>query len=678
MPHEVLTVTFTKKAAGELVSRSTQLVGPRAADIWVGTFHGIAARLLRRHAGELGYPATFSIFDRDDQTRLLKDLLKEANLDEDLYHHDRVRLFIERAKNEARGPDDGGGSGADPDLMLELYGRYQKRLAALGAMDFGDLIFNLVLLLRRCPDLLERYRGRFKHVLVDEYQDTNHAQYLIVSMLAADHGNICVVGDDDQSIYGWRGADIRNILEFERDFPGAKVVRLDENYRSTANIIQAAAAVISNNVSRMGKDMWTANTAGAPVTVYTASDERDEARHVATQLEDLGEARGRAAVFYRTHAQSRAIEEELVRRRIRYVIVGGTRFYERQEVRDLLAYLKFLNNLDDDIALARIINTPPRGVGKVTWERLANEARGREQAVWSVLGSGTLPDDCSRAARSRLMAFANSVESWTKAVGGSVAALLERIIDDSGYLDHLTRRGGEDATSRVENVRELVTVAQNFDAGYDAREFEEEDAALGPLGAFLEELSLAAEVDDYDRDAAVVTLMTAHNSKGLEFSHVFLSGMEEGLFPHARSIGDEADGIEEERRLCYVAMTRAEVDLILSHAVTRHVFGNNERNPRSRFIDEIPEQLITHQRSDEIGRRSHSLFPTAPAEDGGAVVFDDPAAKFKAGMRVAHPMFGVGVVTKSRGGGGEEKVVVNFQRVGLKKLVARYARLEVV
>ncbi len=677
LPHEILTVTFTKKAAGELHERCRALVGQAAADIWVGTFHGIAARLLRRHAGEIDYPDNFSIFDRDDQTRLLKDLVKEANVDENLYHHDRLRLFIEREKNEARTPDDSGGPGSAPELMPELYGRYQKRLVGLGAMDFGDLILNLVLLLRRRPELLERYRERFGHIMVDEYQDTNHAQYLVVSMLAAGHGNICVVGDDDQSIYGWRGADIRNILEFERDFAGAKVVRLDQNYRSTANIIKAAAAVIANNLTRMGKDMWTDNGAGATVTVYTSNDERDEARRIAAGLEALGQGRGEAAVFYRTHAQSRAIEEELVRRGIRYVIVGGTRFYERQEVRDLLAYLKFLNNSADDIALARVINTPPRGIGKVTWERLAARATSRGEPVWGLLASGSLPERCSAAARSRLEVFAASAKAWMSTGGTGVAALLERVIEESGYVEYLRRRGGEDAESRVENVRELLTVAQNFDADFDARQLEPEDAALGPLAAFLEELALAAEIDEYGSDEAVVTLMTAHNSKGLEFSHVFMSGMEEGLFPHARSTDGEESGVEEERRLCYVAMTRAQVELLLSHAVTRHVFGHNERNPRSRFIDEIPEDLLTHERSDAIARARPSFFASGTA-DSAAVVLDDPDARFKTGMRVAHPMFGPGVVAKSRGGGGEEKVVVNFDRVGLKKLVARYARLQVV
>lgn len=678
-PHEILTVTFTKKAAGELVERSTGLVGPAAADIWVGTFHGIAARFLRRHAETLGYPANFSIFDRDDQTRLLKELVKDADIDESLYHHDRIRHFIERAKNEARGPEDSGGSEQAPELMRELYARYQARLTGLGAMDFGDLIFNLVRLFRRQPELLERYRARFKHIMVDEYQDTNHAQYLVVSMLAAAHGNICVVGDDDQSIYGWRGADIRNILEFERDFPGAKVVRLDQNYRSTTNIINAAAAVIANNVSRMGKDMWTDNDAGATVTVYTAADERDEARHIAGSLEALGAARGQAAVFYRTHAQSRAIEEELVRRQIRYVIVGGTRFYERQEIRDLFGYLKFLNNPADDMALARIINIPPRGIGKVTWQRLAGDAGDGTGGVWKLLSSGQLPAQCSRAARSRLETFAHSAGSWMAATDSGVAALLERVIEESGYIEYLLRRGGDDPESRVENVRELITVAQNFDATFDAREFEEEDAKLAPLAAFLEELSLAAEVDGYDTEAAVVTLMTAHNSKGLEFSHVFLSGMEEGLFPHARSTDEEGDkGIEEERRLCYVAMTRARAELTLTHAVTRHVFGNNERNLRSRFLEEIPDELTTCRRSDEIVRPTPSVFPATTPEEETAFVFDDPTACFKVGMRVAHPMFGAGVVAKSNGGGNDEKVVVKFDRVGLKKLVARYARLQIV
>ncbi len=733
-PHEILAVTFTNKAARELVDRCASRAGGAAADLWTGTFHGIGARLLRRHGNELGYPTEFSIFDSDDQIRLIKQLLDEANIDPTVIPPEAVRAFIERQKNEARPPADVSSSGDDEfgNRAVDLYAVYQQRLKTLGALDFGDLILGVIVLFRENPELLERYQRRFRYVLVDEYQDTNHAQYLMVSMLAGGHRNLCVVGDDDQSIYAWRGADIRNILEFERDFAGAHVVRLDRNYRSTANIIEAAHAVISNNGARMDKRMWTENPDGTPITVFTAADERDEAAWVVEKLRGLGDARGDAAIFYRTNAQSRALEEALVSARMPYVIVGTTRFYERREIKDLIAYLRFVQNPDDDLSLARIINVPARGIGKVSWERLRAAAAGQGIPVWRAIRDGVADSALGPAARTKLARFAHIAEAWiANRDTPEMSGLLTAIIDDTDYLTFLENLPGEDGRARVENVGELLNVTRNFDrlhaeeedttpAGVDSVDELAErwndarnddvldiDPELGPLARFLEQLTLAAEVDSYEGGSAV-TLMTVHNSKGLEFSHVFLIGMEEGIFPHARAPADEdSAGIEEERRLCYVGMTRARQELTLVHAVKRQVFGNLQYNFASRFIDELPGQRIVTASSPQLTGESRPVRFGIGYEDGfhDDISFDDdreperlfdppslkaaetprvseppaqPSGGYRVGMRVVHPMFGPGTVRKCDGTGEDVKLVVQFQRAGVKKLVARFARLEII
>jgi len=680
-PDEILAVTFTNKAARELVSRCESLVGDAARSLWAGTFHGIGARLLRRHAEVLGYPSDFTIFDADDQRRLLKDLLEESQLDSTLYTPDGLRAFIEAAKNEAKRPSDPGIRTHDPfsRKYAELFRIYQERLVRLSAMDFGDLISGVLELFRRKPDLLARYQNGFRHVLVDEYQDTNHAQYLMVSSLASGHGNICVVGDDDQSIYGWRGASLRNILEFERDFPGATVVRLDQNYRSTGVIIRAAGAVIANNRSRMQKSIWTDNPPGEPIHLYEAVDERDEARYIVDRLRNLGSRRGDAAVFYRTNAQSRAIEDALVQAGIPYVIVGATRFYERREIKDLLAYLRFVHNPHDDLSLARIINVPTRGIGKTTWETLRSRAASNATSVWAAMPSALV--DLKSAARSRTTEFVTLADPWLQRdATSSVTELLERVIAETNYARYLSTLPGEESEGRLENVRELLTVAQNFDTAWDAREFAEEENSARPLAVFLEQMALASDVDGYEARENAVTLMTVHNAKGLEFSDVFIAGMEEGLFPHSRSTSENSDAMEEERRLCYVGITRAREHLTLIRAVRRHVFGATQFNFPSRFLDEIPVDLL--ERESPKPRFSLPLdsdsdthpcdLPTVrePVEDTGAT--------YAVGMKVVHPMFGVGTVRKCDASGDDEKVVVQFQRVGVKKLVARFARLQIV
>ncbi|MFT4571698.1 MAG: DNA helicase-2/ATP-dependent DNA helicase PcrA [Hyphomicrobiaceae bacterium] len=690
-PWEILAVTFTNKAAKELVARCQEMVGPAAKDLWAGTFHGTAARLLRRHADELGYTSSFTIFDMDDQMKLLKQLVADANLDDSIFRADAIRSVIDQAKNEARSPEQVRNTAADTFTIEagKIYERYQERLVRMNAMDFGDLIVNALHLLEGDGNTARRYRARFRYVMVDEYQDTNRAQYRIVHSVAAGHGNLCVVGDDDQSIYGWRGADRRNILGFERDWPGALVVRLEQNYRSSSNIIEAAAAVIGHNSERHDKRMWTAAEPGPKITQYTATDERDEARWIASEIEQLGSRRSGAAVFYRTNAQSRAIEEEFVRRGLPYVIVGATRFYERREVKDLLAYLRFVNNPADDLALERIINVPARGVGKVTWERTKAYAAQSDRSVWETLNDEQVVRALPAAARKRLTTFCQLATGWLASPVVSVGELTRRIIDETGYIAWLEARPEDDPVGRTENIQELVTVATGWDEDFSSAlaERDPEDPELTPLAGFLERVALTADIDGYQARERAITMMTVHNSKGLEFPYAFVAGMEEGIFPHARSTDEEGEGIEEERRLCYVAMTRAMTRLCVTHARRRHVFGNTQYNFASRFLDEIPPSLIRRERSaSEDGERGSSGFGrrrgAAPAFDEAAQAAPRPAppgnGSYQPGMKVAHPMFGVGTVRRSDGEGEAEKITVQFQRVGLKKLVARFARLEIV
>jgi DNA helicase-2/ATP-dependent DNA helicase PcrA len=679
-PDEILAVTFTNKAARELVDRCRAEVGAAAADLWAGTFHGIGARLLRRHADEIGYTSSFSIFDSDDQVRLLKEIVAELNLDETLFPPEAFRAFIEAAKNDARMPE-AVAAGADvyDARAIQVFARYQERLRRLGAMDFGDLIVNVIELFRRCAALLERYQRRFRYVFVDEYQDTNHAQYLMVAMLAAGHGNLCVVGDDDQSIYGWRGASLRNILEFERDFPGAHVVRLEQNYRSTGHIIEAAQAVIANNGERMPKRIWTANPPGRRIRLYRAADERDEARFVVDALLALGSARGGAAVFYRTNAQSRAMEEALVQAGVPYVIVGSTRFYERREIKDLIAYLRFVHNPHDDVSLARIVNVPARGIGRVTWDRMRAAATATAGSLWNVLTNDAGSIGFSASAAKRTNEFVRAAGQWIAMRGSSqVTPLLTKILEDTGYASYLEHLAGGEGASRLENVQELVTVAQNFDAAYDARELDREDPDLGPLATFLEQLALASEVDNYEARSNAVTLMTIHNSKGLEFDHVFVIGMEEGIFPHGRSTSSGShNAIEEERRLCYVAITRARAALSLVYAVQRHLYGTTQFNFPSRFLEEIPREHLEEARppQEQAYATSAAASVSAAAE---RISEPETFGRYRVGMRVVHPMFGVGTVRVCDRSGNDEKLVVHFNRAGVKKLVARFARLEIV
>ena len=676
-PGQICAVTFTNKAAREMRERALRLIG-RGADLWLTTFHSLCARLLRRHAAAVGRRQDFVIYDDADQRVLMRRTLADLQFNEDLYPPARMLAAIDRAKNEGRGPEDlrGDHTEADASVVATVYARYQQLLAANNALDFGDLILCVVQLFRTQPDTLAAYQALFRYLMVDEYQDTNRVQYQLLRALAAAHRNISVVGDDDQSIYRWRGADVRNILDFETDFPGARVLRLEQNYRSTKTIIAAAAAVIQNNHGRKGKTLWTENDPGERVTIYTATDERTEAGYVRQHIRELtasGGPAGDIAVFYRTNAQSRALEEELVRNRIPYLIVGTTRFYDRREVKDLLAYLRIAANPDDGVSLLRIINVPARGIGKTTVETLEQAATQRgtslAQAIAAAAAIGLGPTACAR-----LTEFDQLCTRLRAAAAGPVTALLRSVLAETGYLERLHGDNSAEAEARVENIQELLTATEEFDRSA-------EDPSLP---AFLEQVALIADLDTYAAAQERVTLMTLHNSKGLEYPVVFIIGMEEGLFPHERSL--EPAAIEEERRLCYVGFTRARQRLHLVHARKRHLYGRTQENLPSRFLSEIPENLVHRNADAHAGDfdeptidYSYSQLPAgraarSPVMKPRASSIQDHNG-FQIGQRVRHTDFGDGVIRAIEGSGDRLKLTVRFDRAGIRKLIARYATL---
>jgi len=682
-PEQICAVTFTNKAAGEMRERVDRLLGTQSAR-WLGTFHSLCARLLRRHADCLGLPRDFAIYDDADQRTLIRRVAAELNLSEQLFPPARLLHAIDRAKNDDLRPDELARQAVDTynERIALAYRRYQELLAANAALDFSDLLLRTLDLLRHHPDVLDRYHRTFRYLLVDEYQDTNVAQLRMLRAIAGEHRNLCVVGDDDQSIYRWRGADLRNILEFERDFPGAKVIRLEQNYRSSQTILDAAGGVIAHNRGRKGKRLWTENGRGTPVVLFTARDEHGEARFVRDEIErarDSGTVLGDIAVFYRTNAQSRALEDELARARVPYTIVGGMKFYERKEVKDLIAYLRVIANPLDGLSLARIINTPPRGIGGTTLETLNEAVRASQRSLFDVvLDPAGAP--LSAASAHRVAGFAETLRRLCAAERDSVTGLLRTVIEESGYLDRLLASATPESESRADNVRELLTVTEEFDAR----------APESGLGAFLEQMALVTDLDGFSASPDRVTLMTLHTSKGLEFPLVFVIGVEEGLFPHERS-ADSAEGIEEERRLCYVGMTRARRQLYLVHAARRHLFGRVQENLPSRFLAEIPAHLLDRRQQEYSAPRAEDGEPTidysySQVDDGwrGARRFPSPprsaqsAGGIRPGARVRHREFGVGVIRRVEGTGEQCKLTVVFERGGSKKLLQRFAQLEML
>jgi len=684
-PWQILAVTFTNKAADEMKKRVEQLLGARGLNVALGTFHSTCVRILRKWHAELGFRHSFVIYDDADQLSLIKDCLKSLSLSERVMSPRAVAARISRAKNEMLTPGEYAGMAADftEERTATIYSLYQERLKASHAVDFDDLLMLTVLLFRDRPQVLEYYQNLWRYVLVDEYQDTNHAQYQIVNFLSRRHGNLGVVGDDDQSIYRWRGADLNNILDFERDHPGCRVIKLEQNYRSTQNILDAAGDVVAHNVGRKGKTLWTENPGGEPIVVYHARDEQAEADFVAQRIRDLAAEHGHSlddfAVFYRTNAQSRVLEDSLRRDITPYVIVGGLRFYERKEVKDLVAYLRLVANPDDAQSFKRIVNVPARGIGAATVEKLEGLAQAERVSIWEA---------CTRIADRKILG-PKVLKALGELVGliertrakldvMTVPELIVELLDTTGYLADLKNEGTIEAESRMENLQELVSAAREFMERSEDRS----------LQAFLDSVALIADIDEMSEGAGAVTLMTLHSAKGLEFPVVFITGMEEGVFPHARALSDDAE-LEEERRLCYVGMTRAKQQLFLTSALSRRLYNNDNYNLPSRFLDEVPERLV--QRWNGLGMlqgsgvRRQGFGPHFPAPSPQPPVqrrdpeFQPETAfvdNLQVGMRVRHPEWGIGTIKERIGEGEDLKVVVTFAGVGRKKLAASFVQLD--
>ncbi len=659
-PSEILAITFTNKAAGEMRERVEGLVGRMVRVMWVMTFHSACARIMRAEAERLGYTSRFSIYDEADSVRLIKRCLDELSIDPKRFAPRAIKAQISRAKNQlqdAAAYREQVGSFFQ-QTAADVYDLYERRMHEMNALDFDDLLFRTVNVLELFPDVLERYRRQFRWILVDEYQDTNHAQYRLLQLLAGESRNVCVVGDDDQSIYSFRGADVNNILDFEKDFPGTAVVKLEQNYRSTQTILSAANAVVGNNQGRKPKQLWTDIGEGEPVHVRELDDEHAEARFVASEIEQLaddGIARNEIAVFYRTNAQSRVLEDTLVRYGIGYQVIGGTKFYERAEIKDALAYLTLLVNPQDTVSFSRIVNSPKRGIGQTSQARVVSYANTVGMSVWDV---AVMPEDVpglGSAAVKAVDSFMSVMERLRElAERTTVGDLLEALLSETGYVEALEAERTIEAQGRIENIQELVGVGREFDANWEG------EHGLAGLAEFLQQLSLYSEQDGLRDDEGVVTLMTLHNAKGLEYPGVFMIGCEEGVFPHSRSI--EEGNIEEERRLCYVGITRARQRLYMTFARTRSLYGARSFNTSSRFLDELPLELTDSEAAEEMTSWSDSTTAPAPA----------PMA-FSLGDDVVHATFGEGVVTGIEEGG---VVVVRFAASGSeRKLMADYAPL---
>jgi DNA helicase II / ATP-dependent DNA helicase PcrA len=666
-PHNIMAVTFTNKAAAEMRSRTEQLLGMRPAGLWVGTFHGLAHRLLRLHWQEAGLPQGFQILDSDDQLRLTRRVLRELQIDESAVAPRHLQWFINARKDEGVRPDRVDHRG-DPHQkrLVRAYQAYEEACRRGGLVDFAELLLRAHELLHERPELLQHYRHRFRHVLVDEFQDTNRIQYGWLRLLGGPQGNVFAVGDDDQSIYGWRGARIEHIQGFAQDFAGARLLRLEQNYRSTATILAAANALIAHNAGRLGKNLWTDGGEGEPIRYYSAFNDLDEARYVAEGVRQWvagGHPRSEVGVLYRSNAQSRVLEEALIAAGIPYRVYGGLRFFERQEIKDALAYLRLAGNRADDASFERVVNTPTRGIGERTVEVVRSHARAGDMPLWdaaqAVLGARALP---ARAANA-LAAFLAMIEALAAEIDGlDLPHQVEHGIERSGLVPYYEKERGEKGRSRVENLAELVSAAAQFE-----QVVEEEAPDMDPLLAFLTHAALEAGEGRGADWEDCVQLMTLHSAKGLEFPLVFLCGLEEGLFPHQLSL-DEPGRLEEERRLCYVGLTRARRHLHLTSAERRRLHGQEHESLPSRFLREIPAELVHEVRPPTLVTRPVFARPAPTSADSGW--------SFGIGQRVLHPKFGEGVVLSYEGQGNGARVQVNFEDLGSKWLVLAYARLE--
>ena len=675
-PWNILAVTFTNKAAGEMKERIANLLGPAGMNVSVGTFHSTCASILRKYIDHLGYSSNFVIYDDRDQISALKTIFERNGFDEKAINPKRVQAIINDAKNRGIKPVEGAAStyGLFRDKIITAVEDYEKLMIQGNALDFGDLIYLTVKLFNENAHILEEYRNRWTHLLVDEYQDTNPVQYTLIKLLSGKAMNITVVGDDDQSIYRWRGADIQNILDFERDFSGAHLVRLEQNYRSTQRILSAAGAVVEKNIGRKGKKLWTKAGEGEPVTICRVSNEYEEARYVIDKIESamLKEQKSYNdfAIFYRTNSQSRVIEDDLVKRGIPYAVIGGMKFYDRMEIKDILAYLRVIINADDTVALKRIINNPPRGIGKKSVESLEARAIDRGTSLYNAI---ELEED-----NAKIVAFRKTIEELISLKEElSPPDLLVEVLIRSGYKRKLEEEKSIEARTRLENLEELEEAMREMIGEGDEYSIE----------AFLERAALMSEIDNYEKKDKQLILMTLHGAKGLEFPIVFMVGMEEGLFPHSLS-KDDPEAMEEERRLCYVGMTRAMEELHLTYADKRRVFGAQQHNIPSRYISDIPEQLLMRVNitpSFDQGFQSDIFSSQRPSPGGTQFNFGDSSDTnlgeidgFAKGTKVRHPTFGEGVVRGGEGSGDKAKISIYFPRLGLKKLILKYSALEKV
>lgn len=668
-PLSILAVTFTNKASREMRTRVEDMLGIPMGGMWIGTFHSLAHRLLRQHYQEANLPQAFQILDSDDQLRMIKRSLKELALDEAYWPPKQIQWFISGHKEEGRRPEQVPHSNdTQQQTLLAVYAHYESLCQRFGLVDFSELLLRAYELLKNNEILRERYQTRFQHVLVDEFQDTNSIQYLWLKLLVQKSHNLFAVGDDDQSIYGWRGAKVENILQFEQDFPNTKTIRLEQNYRSTTNILDAANAVIKNNGSRLGKNLWTAGEEGEPVKLYTAYNEQDEARFIIDQISNWvsqGGLRSQAAILYRSNAQSRVFEEVLLNKGMPYRVYGGLRFFERAEIKDALAYLRLCDRRDNDPAFERIVNTPTRGIGNKTVDIVREYARQNQLSMWDACNKLLNSNQLSSRAQSALAVFINLIQEMSQQITDQdLFQQIEIMLDLSKLIDHFQKEKGEKGQARVENLQELITAAR----GYEVDETEDD---LPPLSSFLAHASLEAGEGQAEEWEDCVQLMSLHTAKGLEFPLVFLTGLEEGLFPHQRSLEEGAGRLEEERRLCYVGMTRAMQQLWLSHAELRRLYGSEKYTSPSRFLSEIPSELIT-----EIRARPQSTY-SAPRREHSAWVDDQSTHEsgISVGANVTHPKFGEGVVVNLEGQGEYARIQINFSEVGSKWLVLAYANL---
>ena len=679
-PFAVLAVTFTNKAAREMRGRIEELLGQSFNGMWVGTFHGLAHRLLRSHSHEAGLPDDFQILDSDDQLRLIKRLNRSLHIDEEKWPAKQCQWYINGQKDEGlRAANIDHFDDDYTKTMLDVYHAYEGACDRGGMIDFGEILLRAHELWLKNPQVLSHYQNRFRHILVDEFQDTNSIQYAWLRVLAGNENQLMVVGDDDQSIYGWRGAKIENIQQFSVDFPDADTVRLEQNYRSTSTILQAANKLISNNQGRLGKNLWTDGAEGEAIGLYEAFNEQDEARFIVDRIQDWfnsGNRRSDSAILYRSNAQSRELEEALLRMGMPYRIYGGHRFYERLEIKNALAYLRLLLNRNDDTAFDRIVNVPTRGIGGRTIDLIRGIARQEPCSLWTACGKAINESHLTSRAANAILAFLELIDKMQHVCNDlELHEKAEHVITHSGLVQHHEKEGGEKARARIENLQELVTAASNFDDVDMEEDFDLKSNKF--LAAFLDKAALDAGDTQADESDDAVQLMTLHSAKGLEFQLVFLAGLEEGLFPHKMSM-DNLSGLEEERRLCYVGITRAKTMLYISHAESRRIHGDINLCRPSRFIKEIPKELISEIRLKSTVRRQTGHAISSGLSSGLSANAEIPQTNISLGQRVIHGKFGEGVVLNYEGQGTNARVQVNFDEVGSKWLVLSYAKLEVL